>query len=74
MPPMRNQAFVLALLVACGGGKQAAPPPQPTAPTAGSASTMTAEECTSAGGEVVGDIGDGAIHRPEYRCAKSSTA
>ena len=28
----------------------------------------TAEQCEADGGTVVGDIGDGAIHRPEYRC------
>ena len=32
---------------------------------------MTADQCTAAGGEVVGDIGDGAIHRPDYRCPTS---
>jgi hypothetical protein len=30
---------------------------------------MTAQDCEAAGGTVVGDIGDGAIHRPEYVCA-----
>jgi len=29
---------------------------------------MTRAECASIGGQVIGDIGDGAIHRPEYRC------
>ncbi len=29
---------------------------------------LTAEACQASGGSVVGDIGDGAIHRPEYRC------
>jgi hypothetical protein len=29
---------------------------------------LTAEACEANGGSVVGDIGDGAIHRPEYRC------
>lgn len=33
---------------------------------------MTSEDCTAKGGQVVGDIGDGAIHRPEYRCASGS--
>lgn len=33
--------------------------------------SMTAAQCVEAGGEVVGDIGDGAIHRPDYRCARS---
>lgn len=31
--------------------------------------TLTADECRSRGGTVVGDIGDGAVHRPDYRCA-----
>jgi hypothetical protein len=31
--------------------------------------TLTAAECEAASGTVVGDIGDGAIHRPDYRCA-----
>ncbi len=30
--------------------------------------TMTAEACEAQGGKVVGDIGDGAIHRPGYTC------
>ena len=30
---------------------------------------LTAEACEASGGAVVGDIGDGAIHRPEYVCA-----
>jgi len=29
---------------------------------------MTRAECTMAGGSIIGDIGDGAIHKPEYRC------
>ena len=30
--------------------------------------TLTAADCESKGGRVVGDIGDGAIHRPDYTC------
>lgn len=30
---------------------------------------LTAARCEAAGGKVVGDIGNGAIHRPDYRCA-----
>ena len=64
----------------CGGGSAPARdaselPAQPSAGS-GSASTeeaaarpaLTAEACEASGGSVVGDIGDGAIHRPEYRC------
>ncbi|MFV8750411.1 hypothetical protein ACNOYE_07655 [Nannocystaceae bacterium ST9] len=29
---------------------------------------LSAAACEEQGGSVVGDIGDGAIHRPEYRC------
>lgn len=34
--------------------------------------SLTAEECSDGGGEVIGDIGDGAIHRPDYVCASGS--
>jgi hypothetical protein len=34
--------------------------------------TIAAGACESNGGMVVGDIGDGAIHRPEYRCANGA--
>ena len=30
--------------------------------------TMTRAQCSSEGGTIIGDIGDGAIHQPEYRC------
>src|SRR5687767_10540519 len=67
---------------ACGGsqtppetpGESAAPPappPEPPpSPTDGATerAALTAEACEASGGKVVGDIGDGAIHRPEYRC------
>lgn len=29
---------------------------------------MTVEECEARQGTVVGDIGDGAVHRPDYVC------
>jgi hypothetical protein len=37
--------------------------------TVGAKPALTAAECSTKGGEVVGDIGDGAVHRPDYRCA-----
>jgi len=48
---------------------EAAPPAKeaPTNPDAERPS-MTAAECEASGGRVVGDIGDGAIHRPDYTC------
>lgn len=30
--------------------------------------SMTTAECEAKGGRVVGDIGDGATHRPDYTC------
>jgi hypothetical protein len=35
---------------------------------------LTAQACEAEGGQVVGDIGDGAIHRPDYRCPDSGEA
>lgn len=67
--------FTIAL-TACGGTKSA-PPAEPApagheqGPEQGPDTSMTTQQCTDAGGEVVGDIGDGAIHQPDYRCAKS---
>lgn len=29
---------------------------------------VTAEQCTADGGSVVGDIGNGAVHSPDYTC------
>lgn len=45
-------------------------PPQEPAPSDG-ATELTAKDCEAKGGTVVGDIGDGAIHRPDYRCSGS---
>jgi len=46
-------------------GQEQLPPP----PASADREDLTAEECEGRGGTVVGDIGDGAIHRAEYRCA-----
>jgi hypothetical protein len=49
--------------------------PSPQSPPTGSAATgaperkaITQGECEAQGGSVVGDIGDGATHRPDYVC------
>ena len=75
--------FALALcagLVGCAGAPsssrepaQAAAPQQDVQPAnpheqAPVRPTLTAQACEASGGSIVGDIGDGAIHRPEYRC------
>ena len=41
----------------------------PPAPDETGRPSWTAEQCEEHGGELVGDIGDGAIHRPDYVCA-----
>lgn len=48
------------------------PEPQPTDDTT-SRPQMTNAECEAKGGSVVGDIGDGAIHRPDYKCANGQS-
>ncbi len=66
---------------ACGGSQSrpeapstAGSVPEPSAKSspggeaAPSRSAVTAEACEASGGSVVGDIGDGAIHRADYRC------
>lgn len=35
---------------------------------------ITAADCEAQGGKVVGDIGDGAIHKPDYTCPDSGAA
>lgn len=74
-------AFALALpLLACNKAP-ATPPattPEPTteapAPEGEAKPGLTASACEAQGGKVVGDIGDGAVHRPEYRCPDSGEA
>jgi hypothetical protein len=68
----------------CGGGQpqpeapsdaESAPSPatEPPATATGDARPeLTAQACEAGGGAVVGDIGDGAIHRPDYRCPSGS--
>ena len=71
-----------ASVVACGGSQSepSAPPSEESKLTPAAEGTpdtaerpqLTAEECEAAGGAVVGDIGDGAVHRPDYRCENGS--
>lgn len=68
--------FSLAFATACGGA-QTPNAPSSTAPSASpqdGGASLTAAACQAAGGSVVGDIGDGAIHKPGYRCPKSGEA
>ncbi len=62
-----------ALAVALAGCGTSQPPVQspPTDNPAGSAAerrTLAQEECEAQGGSIMGDIGDGATHRPDYLC------
>jgi len=69
--------------VACGGSQTPLNEPTPVGaevgkePAAGAGEgsarpSITAEACEGNGGSVVGDIGDGAIHRPDYRCVNGA--
>lgn len=51
--------------------EQQPPPDDAAGDEGGKATQLTAKECEAKGGTVVGDIGDGAIHRPDYRCSGS---
>jgi hypothetical protein len=60
--------LALALFAACS----TPPPTQPQTPEPAAAEPragLTAAACEAKGGQVIGDIGDGAVHRPDYRCA-----
>lgn len=58
----------LGLLLAAGCEKKPTNEPNPE-PEPTDRPLVTSTECEARGGTVVGDIGDGAIHRPDYRCA-----
>ncbi len=64
----RSSAALGLFLLGC------AAPPTPSAKAAESPSggRLTASACEAGGGTVVGDIGDGAVHRPDYRCPASN--
>ncbi len=68
----------LLSLSACGGTTPSTTPAAPAPPTESGAPptgeggpALTAAECDKQGGHVVGDIGDGATQRPDYRCHES---
>lgn len=45
-----------------------APPPFGDQEPAADRPTSTIEECEAQGGTIVGDPGDGSVHREDYRC------
>ncbi len=68
---------VVLASAACSGTQSSPPAPSSAAATASGAEArdaggpLTAARCKELGGEVVGDIGNGAIHQPGYRCPRS---
>jgi len=68
------QASVMGLLLLTGCSKKSSadpvPPGEPSAApgTDPGRPSLTTAECEARSGRVVGDIGDGAIHRPDYTC------
>lgn len=75
-------SFVAFILVACGGTRAdpesvAEPESQPATDASADGApaerpVLTAEQCEASGGAVVGDIGDGAVHRADYVCASGA--
>lgn len=61
-------ALGLGLAGACKKGSDASQAPGDAPPPAGERDSLTRAECQEKGGTEVGDIGDGAIHRPDYVC------
>jgi hypothetical protein len=72
---MRIQALALWLCFFAACSKSSPPPSSPDPVGAGAPiapATLTAAACEAQSGQVVGDIGDGAVHRPDYRCPSGS--
>lgn len=65
-------ATAFVLLTACP--QPSAPPTTPDDGGTVQRPQLTVEACELQGGRVIGDIGDGAIHRPDYRCPDSGKA
>jgi hypothetical protein len=42
-------------------------------PVNGDHKPLTVKECKAQGGSIVGDIGDGATHRPDYVCSSGKS-
>ena len=76
--PLRSSIawFVVLFVSACGGATPPATSDSPASapPAQATPSQLTAAQCEAAGGQAVGDIGDGAIHRPDYVCPTSGKA
>jgi hypothetical protein len=77
---MRMYALLIVVVVAlsataCARKGTTAPSPPVTEPApATERPGLSAAECEAQGGKIVGDIGDGAVHRPDYQCPDSGAA
>jgi hypothetical protein len=61
----------MLVVILAGCGPSQSPPQSPSGDSANGAPTRKAlaqAECEAQGGSVVGDIGNGATHRPDYVC------
>jgi hypothetical protein len=68
-------ALTMLLLAACSKSSSAPAPssPAPVEPAVPTGRpTVSTADCEAQGGEVIGDIGDGAVHRPDYVCASGA--
>lgn len=74
---MTKLGFVLVASAVVAGCAGSPPPPAAGAgedsPPAGenAGGSLSAAQCEAQGGTVVGDIGDGAIHKPGYVCPQT---
>ncbi len=62
---------IFALSIACGSpatNDEVEPSPPPDETSGGERPSLSVQECEARGGTLVGDIGDGAVHRPDYAC------
>lgn len=72
---------MMLALVACGPSTSTptteSPEPAPPGgelPEPASRDSISAADCEAQGGTVVGDIGNGAIHKPDYVCPETGVA
>jgi hypothetical protein len=66
--PWMIAAVAVALATACKKENTEETKPPESTPPASDRASLTGAECQAQGGTVVGDIGDGAIHKPDYVC------
>lgn len=82
---MRNALFAILLIAGCNKPTEPSttppdttttppPPASEGTPDGAERPQLTAAACEAQGGKVQGDIGDGAIHKPDYKCPDSGEA